>query len=142
MKTLKIALGVALCAVLLSFSFGGDRYVIKLGDQQLVEQFVTLNKDLPNVVLPATNRANVFSVHYSECGRIGTARKLTLKNADQSVLKVWQFADKTSGDLMEIPTSELLSAMTGQTNYLFYTSQEHKAGQKLISIARATSASK
>ena len=141
MKTVKILTGLGLCALLLSFTLGGDRYVIKLDTKEVADQFVTRNASLPTVALPARDRTKTLSVYYSECGRVGTDRSLTLKNSDQQVLKVWRFGDDAL-ETMEISTGELVAAMRSQSNYLYYNSREHRGGQKLISITRAASTAK
>jgi hypothetical protein len=88
-----------LCTILFSFAnvdLGGEHYAIYLNDKLLVEKHVTSKATpLPTITLKGANPGDRLSVYYNECGKIGTNRRLSLKDEKGNLLKEFRFNDAT-----------------------------------------------
>lgn len=136
MKTIKIISGLMLGIMLMAFTFGGDSFTIHLNNKQVIEHYVHSKKETPTLQLAPTEKGTL-TVFYSECGKIGTARTLILKDKQQNIVKTWKYADAlTDHKPMEIPISELQTNLKkGNTLGLFYKSREVKNETLLVSIS-------
>ena len=134
---------IALCATLFSFSTmpGGDSYEIYLGSKLVLEQRVYLQKEVPTLTLNPSPDQDQLSVHYSHCGQIGTARKITIKDSRNMILKEWHYADAGHGTKtpMAIKVKDLAGINRSGSNALnlFYSSKELPEGRLLASIQLA-----
>ena len=139
MKTLfKTSLIAVLCAVLFSFSSapGGDHYRVYLDDKLVLEQFVHLQKAMPSVSLDASAKKSVVSITYSHCGQTGTARKVSIRDARNKIVKEWQYLDAPAGSTspMTFTVKDIAALKAGQNLNLFYSSREIPEGKQLASI--------
>ncbi len=99
MKTLKVLSGIALVAMLASFApIGGDGFTMHVNNKLVIEHYFTSKAATPRVSLATTSINDVVTIFYNECGKVGTNRKLSLKDEAGHLLKEWKFADtKGSG---------------------------------------------
>ncbi len=128
---------LALAVILCSFSPmpGGDSYKIYLGNRVVIQDHIYGIRDIPKLVLAGVSDEQI-AVTYSHCGKIGTARKLMATDAENRILKKWDFTDSPDvKNVMTLSTEEitLLPGHNGEIN-LYYASNELPGGQVLASI--------
>ncbi len=126
------------CSALFSFSTfrGGDSYTIHVNNKQLVQYYVASKEATPKISLDQ-NANDKLSVFYSECGKIGQSRKLTLKDQQDNVLKEWSFANVTGEHTAMICNSkEIFTANKNKVNSLklYYSSREVSKERLLVTI--------
>jgi hypothetical protein len=126
-KTLNVFVGIALIAVLASFSpFGGEGFTLHVNNKLLAENYFTSKSTTPRVSLGALADNDQISIAYNECGKIGSDRMLTLKDESGKALKEWKFSDSPKvAAPMNIMAKEILSfKKTDQKTFtLIYTSK-------------------
>jgi len=68
--------GVALCAVLFSFSPlpGAHSVQVYLDSKLVLERYINFKSDAPNLTLDAAEKYSQLIVKYNECGRTVTGR--------------------------------------------------------------------
>lgn len=126
----------------LSFAFttrvGGDSYSIFLNDKQVVQYYVASKQPAPGVKLDASALNDQISIYFNECGKIGTARALSLRDSQNKILKAWTFADATGEHTpMTVTTKEIHAlASTGSVS-LFYQSDTITKGLLLANVTWA-----
>ena len=135
---------VALCATLFSFSeekIGGESFTVYLNDKLLVKQYVHADKTIHSFSLAESAVTDVLNVNYSHCGKIGTARSITIKDPQSKSLKQWAFPDagaENAGPTMAIKVKEVLAlqknSKEGKQLHLIYTSRELPEGRILAAI--------
>ncbi|MBX2970528.1 MAG: hypothetical protein KF803_14250 [Cyclobacteriaceae bacterium] len=135
MKSIKIFTGLMPGIMLMAFTFGGDSFTIHLNNKQLIEHFVHSKKETPSLQL-APGEKGQLTVFYSECGKIGKARTIILKDDQQNVLKTWKYADAlTDHKPMEISVSELQAHLKKEKSLsLVYQSREVTKETLLVTI--------
>jgi hypothetical protein len=127
---------VALSATVLSFSarIGGDSFTIYLNDKLMIEQHVSSDADVKNLVLNPGNARDVIKIHYNHCGKVGNSRSVALHDASANILKTWKFPD-TSSPVMAFNVSEFsIWRDKRQKLYLVYSSDELPDGKRLASV--------
>ena len=134
------SLFVVACAALFSFSpgKGGDSFEIYLNGNLLVKQYLYDVKEAKSLQLTQTSADDQLDVYYSHCGQTGKSRYITIKDAQNHVLKVWQFPDVASGkSAMTIMLKDVpgLQKNTITAINLFYSSKEIPSGRLLASIS-------
>jgi hypothetical protein len=139
-RPVSVLLFTFVCATLLSFSlkFGGDSYTIHLNNKQLVQHYVHSKSSTPSISLNPRSGTDQVSVYYSECGKIGSQRKLTLKDNQDNILKEWGYANaKEEHTPMTFTTKEVTAANKNKVNTLklYYTSNEVSNGRLLATIS-------
>lgn len=113
---------------------GRDSFKVYLNNRLIYEQWVGEKISLDALQLDESNRADNLTFHYSHCGKIGTGRKLSVKDADGKTLREWKFANaegKQSG--MVVPVKELLQLRQQDVSF-FYTASELPKGQLMASF--------
>ena len=138
-KTIIKLLGFAIVsAALFSFSrIGGDSYTIHLNEKQLVQYYVHSKTATPSISLAQAGANDQLFVYYNECGQIGTARKLSIRDEKDNVLKEWEFANATGEHTpMAFKAKEIaaLKKNGGSKFKLFYASKRVSGGQLLATI--------
>lgn len=132
---------LTLCVTLFSFSkIGGDHYTIHLNDKQILERFVYSKEAIPSFSLDQAAANGQLSVYYSECGKIGTARKLSVKDDKGNVLAGWQFENAVQEHTpMNFNVKDILALkQKGSNNVkLFYSSREVSKDRLLATIVLA-----
>lgn len=124
---------VAIMLMLSSFSLkrGGDSYTISVNGKQVIQYYVYSKEKLPSLTLNA-NTKDELAVYYRECGKIGTSRKLSIRNDQNKILKEWKFVDSL-GEHSAMTVSAKEISGKGSLG-LFYTSDEVSTPRKLVSI--------
>jgi len=125
------------------FSFskvkGGDYFEIYLNNKLVVQQVLRSDKNVKQLSLQQSNYKDQLKVVYSECGRIGQERKITIKDGQNRVLKQWSFVNGTkSAKEMIVNVKDILDLKKGDAVLqLIYSSRELPKGQVLASITKA-----
>ncbi|MGZ8515941.1 MAG: hypothetical protein ACXWWD_01260, partial [Chitinophagaceae bacterium] len=82
-----------------------------------------------------------LSVRYHHCGRVGKSRIITIKDAQDKVLKEWKFTDVPDvAARMSCKVKDILGLRNGKNNTLklYYSSSELPKGRQLTSIVTGT----
>jgi hypothetical protein len=99
MKNLIALAVVALAATLSSFNYmGGDTYTVSLNNKQIIKERVHGQTMVPTVSLDNAIPTDEYQVYYSECGQIGKARTLSIRDENNKTLKEFRFADVTGDE--------------------------------------------
>ena len=133
-KTLAL---MVLFATSSSFSgtWGGDHYRVYVNNKLVLEQFVHGQKAIPTVQLDQRSPNDQVSVYYSHCGKVGSARHLTVKDAQGKALKTWNFADGSLDVPMTCRAKDIVSLQKGSEKLaMYYSAKELPDGKKLVSI--------
>lgn len=135
MKSFKLFTSLMPGIMLMAFSFGGDSFTIHLNNKQIIEHYV-YKKETPTLQL-AQGEKGVLSVFYSECGKIGKARTIILKDDRQNILHTWRYADAlTEHKPMEIAVPELQEYLKKEKVLnLYYQSRDVKKETLLVTIS-------
>jgi hypothetical protein len=90
---------IALSTVLFSFSekIGSDSFTVYLNDKLLLQQYVSRDITVKSLPLNESAAGDVLKIYYSECGKIGKDRNISLKDGRDNVLKSWHFPDAAEG---------------------------------------------
>lgn len=121
-------------AVSLGAGRGTDSFKVYLNNKLIHEQYVEEKVPLDLLQLDESNINDRLTFHYSHCGRIGTGRKLAVKDAAGKTLREWKYADaqgRQSG--MAIPVKEVLQLRQQHVSF-FYTATELPKGQQMASF--------
>jgi hypothetical protein len=132
-----IALSTTLSS--LSGSVGMDNIKVYLNDKLLFKQYVSKDTPVQTISLNEHSASDQLKVYYDHCGRIGTARTISLMDGEQ-VLKKWDFQDTQSVEAsgMSCKVGEIKALQkAGKTLRLVYASEELSSPFPLVSIAAA-----
>lgn len=135
---------ITLVVVLSSFTvrLGGESYTIHLNNKLVAEHYLTSKAVTPSITLYQSGSNDELSIYYNECGRIGTERKLTIKDDNNQVLKTWDFANASGEHTpMICKVKDILELKQKGDNSvrLFYTSKE-VTSERLIATLVLTNA--
>jgi hypothetical protein len=139
-------MGIALCSMLFAFTSlpGGHSVQVYLDSKLMIDQYVNSKTDVPKLTLDPGDNYNKLIVKYSECGRTVTGRKITLKDANNKILRDWRFEGSSTGfqKSMECPVKDILTLKQKGSNTLklFYSSNEFRDGQQIASLVIGGSA--
>lgn len=138
MKTLKVFYAIALGAMLASFApVGGEGFTMHVNNKLVIEHYFTSKAVTPHITMDAATGKSTISVSYNECGKVGTNRKLTLKDEAGKVLKEWKFSDSDElNSNMSIQGREIIEFKKEDRNALTltYTSKVVSAGRLLVAL--------
>ena len=128
----------ALCAGLFSFAAktGGDRFTIYLNNKLVLQQHVTPETDVKSFSLNTRDGNDVLKIHYSHCGKTGIQRSMVIQDAQNKVLKSWQFSDNAD-PVMQLKVKDLPAVSqntAAQGLHLVYSSREIPKGKVLATI--------
>jgi hypothetical protein len=131
---------VALASVILcSFALvpGGASYEVYLNNQLVMKEHLYGRKEVPTLPLSITSTAqDELSLTFSNCGKIDTSRKISLKDEKDAMIKEWTFTD--SPDLknqMRIKVNEITAfSNKHSTAQLVYSSRELPSGIHLLNL--------
>lgn len=129
---------VIFSTVFSSFSgkMGGDSFKIFIDKKVVVQDYVSHSSSIKSFQIDASKSNSQVDVYYSHCGKTGTSRKLIIKDAENNVLKQWNYpdADATS---VSCKVKDLLSLGkvndAGKLN-LYYASKEMPKGRLLAAV--------
>ena len=145
-KLFKHIAAMAVLALLFSFASpgrGGEGFEIFLNNKPVVQKFGTKMNVVETLKLDQSNANDELSVRYYHCGRIGKDRTITLKDANDQVLKQWKFTDVSNASAsMSCKVKEILALQKGKdkTIKLYYASTELPKGRQLASIVGTSKA--
>ena len=138
-------LPVSLFAIVAFFSAfispaGGEGFEIYVDNRLLIQKFNTDMKQLTNLQLSGSNAKSELKVKFYHCGMSGRDRSLSLRNANNQLLKQWQFSNSDGKNFAVIvPVREILALQQKSGNatlYLYYASKEASGGRLLTGIVR------
>ena len=128
---------VALC----SFAFvpGGASYEVFLNRERVIQDHLYGRKEAPTLPLNMNTAQDELSVTFSNCGKIDTARKISLKNEQNKTLKEWSFSDSPDiKNQMVIRVSEITGFRNQySTAKLVYSSRELPDAIHLVTLQLA-----
>lgn len=110
---------------LMSFTIirGGFGYTIHVNGKLAGEYYISSKHETPTILLSDQDLKGSMTVFFNECGEIGQARKLSLRGANQNVLKEWSFGNgATKHDPMEVVVREMASLNASGKSALYYSS--------------------
>lgn len=139
-KAIKGLAAVALCAILFSFSTGkggGEGFEIYLNNKLVLQQYGSDMNQVKLLNLEKADDDDQLSVRYHHCGRVGKSRTITIKDAQDKVLKEWKFTDvPDAASRVSCKVKDILGLRNGKNNTLklYYSSSELPKGRQLTSI--------
>jgi hypothetical protein len=128
---------LALSVLLFAFSPhpGGDSFSISVNKKLLFLQYAHADKSVRTVALANVGSDDVLNVMYSHCGKSGSDRSITIRDAGNKILKEWHYAnvlEKPSGDMSCNAKDILLLSKSGKAKLnLVYASRELPEGKTL-----------
>ncbi len=142
-KAIKTLSGVALCAILFSFSTnkGGEGFEISLNNKVVLQQYGSDLKTVKTLKLDHAADNDQLSIRYHHCGRVGKNRTITIKDGQDKVLKQWNFTDASNAAAsMSCKVKDILGLRNGKNTILklYYSSSELPKGRLLTSIVAGT----
>jgi hypothetical protein len=136
---------IALCLLLISFAPrpGGYSYTLHLNNKLVSEHYVTSKFETPSLTLTDQTMKGTLGIYFNECGQIGQARKLSLRTADEKILKEWSFDNSTmKHDPMEISLKDVTTTIAPGKWAVYYTSERVTKPQMLVYLVTTTRVSK
>jgi len=141
MKALAIMAAVAISATLFSFSGkkGGEGFEIFLNSKLVLQQFGSKMDDVKSIELDNRFSNDQLVIKYYHCGQAGKNRSITIRDAQNKILKEWKFADVSTAGLsvseasMACKVKDILSLHAGKLN-LYYTSAQLPKGRLLAML--------
>lgn len=124
------------CLSSFSGKMGGDKFEIYINGKLVVEQFVAAKNSVPTIELGKYSSNQKMEVYYSHCGKTGTGRTITISNAQNQVLKQWQFADAAAQSAMSCQLKDILPLQKNKEEKLnlYYSSKELPGGRLLAVV--------
>lgn len=137
----KVFAMVAIAATVFSFTTnspaGGEGFEIYVNGKVSLQRF---GKEVNNITTLQLNPAqpnDKISIRYYHCGQAGKNRYVTIKNAENSPLKVWRYKDasETVSD-MSCTVNDLLALQKNRNGGLkiFYSSSLLPLGRQLADV--------
>lgn len=129
---------VALC----SFDFvpGDASYEVYLNNERVINEHLHGQKETPTLPLNMSTAQDELSVTFSNCGKIDTGRKISLKDEQDKTLKEWSFPDSPDiKNKMVIRVSEIIGFRQQHSRAkLVYSSRELTTDVHLITLQLAS----
>ncbi|MBC7851560.1 MAG: hypothetical protein H7Y31_17580 [Chitinophagaceae bacterium] len=116
--------------------FGGEGFQIYIDNKLVVERFGPKMSEVQTLKLEEFAPNAKLTVKYWHCNQVGKDRAITLKDADQKVLKQYKYKDATeklSAMNCNLYDIALLQKSTKLIN-LYYASDEAPQGRLLVTI--------
>ena len=140
-SAIRLLMLITLTATLFSFfaPVGMDSYKVYLNDKMLFKQYASKDAPVQSLSLSENASSDLLTIYYDHCGRIGTARTITLLDG-QKVLKKWDYKDTKSIEAsgMNCNVGDIKSLQkAGRTLKLIYASTELSTPIQLVTISAA-----
>jgi len=140
-SVIRLLMLITLSAALSSFfaPVGMDSYKVYLNDKMLFKQYMSKDAPIQAISLAESANSDLLTIYYDHCGRIGTARTITLIDGQQ-VLKKWDYQDAQSVDAsgMTCKVGDIKALQkVGKSLKLIYASAEPSTSLQLVTIAPA-----
>ncbi len=124
---------------LFSFSVnkGGDSFEVYLNGKMLFQQYVSMHQPVKSLSLQEKLSNGEITVYYKHCGKTGTDRVISIKNADNKILKTWNFpndAANPSAMICKVKDVINLEKNNGKSLGLYYSSKEMSEARLLAVI--------
>lgn len=122
---------------------GGDMFEVYINKKLAVRQFVHLKEPVKTLQIDQSNYSDEIEVYYSHCGQTGTSRVVSLRDANNKLLKEWRFQDAPGSKTpMSCSLKEVngIQKLAGNELQLYYASRELPEGRKLAIISGGSSA--
>ena len=138
LRAVKLLMWIAASAILFSFSgdTGADSYKVYLNDKLILQQYVSRQASVPDLPLDESVANDELAIYYNHCGKIGTARNISIKDGNDQLLKEWKYTDVSGTDTgMHCSVKDILTLSKGKAKVnLYYSSKEIPDGMILASI--------
>jgi hypothetical protein len=129
---------VALAATLLSFTiFGGEGFEIYLNNKVVMQQYGKTDNAPKALRLNQYAANDELTVKYHHCGKVGKSRVITIKDAQNRILREWRYADAAQPVApMVCKVKDILSLSKGNetTLKLYYRSTELTTDRMLTTL--------
>jgi hypothetical protein len=116
---------------------GGDVFEVYVGDKFQFRQIVHSDKSVKEFVITPADYREMLNIKYSHCGVTGKNRVITLRNAQDKILKRWNFPEaRSKNSVMACQVSEIvdLQKAGNEKIRLYYSSAELPEGMCLVSL--------
>jgi hypothetical protein len=142
-KLLRNSIGLvpllAICSVLSAFTDpkGGEGFEIYLDKKLVLQQFGSKMNTVKSIQLDPASGQSQLLVKYYHCGQAGKNRTITIKDAQNKILKEWHFANVYKGNVdMSCSVKDILQLNASGVSRidLYYSSSELPAGRLLTTI--------
>ncbi len=134
----KVIACMAVAAILYSFSPkpGGEGFEIYLGSTLLTQQFGNKISNTKNLQLPGNAASGELVIKYWHCGQVGKSRTITLKDANDHLLREFHYADVSATKPgMSLKVKEIINVKKGDDVVrIYYSSKELPNGRMLAAI--------
>ncbi len=134
---------LAICMALLSFSsrWGGEGFEIFINNKLVLQQFGKDMNTVKNFQLDQRYSNAELTIKYYHCGSPGKNREITVRDAQNSVLKEWRFGDVSVNDAtgMTCSVNDILYLQKRNKDNplgLYYSSEELPKGKLLMTIVK------
>jgi S-adenosylmethionine:tRNA-ribosyltransferase-isomerase (queuine synthetase) len=139
-RAAKLLLAIATFAIC-SFDFvpGGASYEVYLNNERVINEYLHGQKKTPTLPLNMSTPQDELSITFSNCGKIDTGRKISLKDEKDKTLKEWSFSDSPDiKNKMVIRVSEITDfRQKHSAAKLVYSSRELSIDVHLITVQLA-----
>jgi hypothetical protein len=128
----------AICLMLSAFTSprGGYGYTIHVNSKLAGEYYLTSTHQTPTLTISDADMKGIVGVYFNEC-------KLSLRSADQKILKEWSFANSIEKhDAMEFAIKDASSVLASGKVGLYYVSERVGKPQLLAHLTTTANASK
>ncbi len=135
--SIKMLLMGIVTATLFAFSAhkGGDHYEIYMNKKLILREYVHNSNGVKNFELDSKDYNGQLAIYYSHCGKLGKVRSIAITNAENKVLKQWQFEDAASNVFMICKVKDIMELQKNNNKLnLYYSSKELPKGKLLASI--------
>jgi hypothetical protein len=135
---IKLLALLVICAGLFSFSsnMGGDHFEIFLNKKLVFREFVHMAKGVKSFELDQSNPDATLDVYYGHCGQTGKSRSIIIKDAQEHVLKQFNFSDANKYMTCKVKDlTKLQKKNSSNKIHLYYSSKELPKGKLLAAIS-------
>jgi hypothetical protein len=127
-------LTMALCFMSFTLLRGGYSYTLHVNNKLTGQYYLTDKHETPTLRLMQQDLTGKLTVYFNECGEIGQARKLSVRDSNQKVLKEWTFATSTTQhDPMDIAWRDVV-ALQRSAAAIYYSSARVSKPQLLVHV--------
>ena len=137
-STIAALLAILTSAVLSSFAPapGGYSYEVYINNQLVMKEHLHGRTEVPSLPLQLATAHDELAIMFNNCNKVDAARKISLKDERDVVLKQWAFKDSPDiKNKMNIKVSEIAAFRDKHsTAKLVYSSQDIDTGVHVINI--------
>ncbi len=135
---IKLLALLLICTALFSFSsnLGGDHFEIFLNKKLVFREFVHMAKGIKSFELDQSDPNATLDIYYGHCGQTGKSRSIIINDAQDHVLKQFNFSD--AGKYMTCKVKDLTNLQKKNSSnkiHLYYSSKELPKGKLLAAIS-------